>query len=102
MYIRSYIAPAGIAYSGEVLKHSYYMGYSGKSYLLTFYLLHIDIVVTGLPGTHQEFNGIIRHGAKLLYAFAEATVPKITIITRKVRWPPMKMWPLKADHAFSC
>jgi len=36
-----------------------------------------------LPGTHQEFNGIIRHGAKLLYAFAEATVPKITVITRK-------------------
>jgi propionyl-CoA carboxylase beta chain len=36
-----------------------------------------------LPGTDQEYNGIIRHGAKLLYAFAEATVPKITIITRK-------------------
>ena len=36
-----------------------------------------------LPGTDQEFNGIIRHGAKLLYAFAEATVPKITVITRK-------------------
>ncbi|XP_038050293.1 propionyl-CoA carboxylase beta chain, mitochondrial-like [Patiria miniata] len=36
-----------------------------------------------LPGTHQEYGGIIRHGAKLLYAFAEATVPKITIITRK-------------------
>jgi propionyl-CoA carboxylase beta chain len=36
-----------------------------------------------LPGTDQEFNGIITHGAKLLYAFAEATVPKITIITRK-------------------
>jgi propionyl-CoA carboxylase beta subunit len=36
-----------------------------------------------LPGTAQEFGGIIRHGAKLLYAFAEATVPKITIITRK-------------------
>jgi acetyl-CoA carboxylase carboxyltransferase component len=37
-----------------------------------------------LPGTFQEHSGIIRHGAKLLYAFAEATVPKITIITRKV------------------
>jgi propionyl-CoA carboxylase beta chain len=37
-----------------------------------------------LPGTAQEYGGIIRHGAKLLYAFAEATVPKITIITRKV------------------
>jgi propionyl-CoA carboxylase beta chain len=36
-----------------------------------------------LPGTEQEWNGIIRHGAKLLYAFSEATVPKITIITRK-------------------
>ncbi|WP_167606033.1 acyl-CoA carboxylase subunit beta [Maribellus sediminis] len=36
-----------------------------------------------LPGTNQEFGGIIKHGAKLLYAFAEATVPKITIITRK-------------------
>jgi propionyl-CoA carboxylase beta chain len=36
-----------------------------------------------LPGTAQEYHGIIRHGAKLLYAFAEATVPKITIITRK-------------------
>jgi propionyl-CoA carboxylase beta subunit len=36
-----------------------------------------------LPGTQQEFGGIIRHGAKLLYAFAEATVPKLTIITRK-------------------
>jgi propionyl-CoA carboxylase beta chain len=36
-----------------------------------------------LPGTLQEFGGIIRHGAKLLYAFAEATVPKVTVITRK-------------------
>ena len=36
-----------------------------------------------LPGTQQEHTGIIRHGAKLLYAFAEATVPKITVITRK-------------------
>ncbi len=36
-----------------------------------------------LPGTAQEFGGIIKHGAKLLYAFAEATVPKVTIITRK-------------------
>jgi len=38
-----------------------------------------------LPGTAQEYGGIIRHGAKLLYAFAEATVPKVTVITRKVR-----------------
>ncbi|OFK33073.1 acyl-CoA carboxylase subunit beta [Corynebacterium sp. HMSC064E08] len=36
-----------------------------------------------LPGTNQEFDGIIRRGAKLLYAYAEATVPKITVITRK-------------------
>ena len=36
-----------------------------------------------LPGTQQEWGGIIKHGAKLLYAFAEATVPKITLITRK-------------------
>jgi propionyl-CoA carboxylase beta chain len=36
-----------------------------------------------LPGTQQEHNGIIRHGAKLLYAYAEATVPKLTVITRK-------------------
>ena len=36
-----------------------------------------------LPGTTQEYGGIIRHGAKLLYAYSEATVPKITIITRK-------------------
>lgn len=36
-----------------------------------------------LPGTGQEYGGIIRHGAKLLYAYAEATVPKITLITRK-------------------
>jgi propionyl-CoA carboxylase beta chain len=36
-----------------------------------------------LPGTAQEYAGIIRHGAKLLYAYAEATVPKLTVITRK-------------------
>jgi propionyl-CoA carboxylase beta chain len=36
-----------------------------------------------LPGTNQEYGGIIRHGAKLLFAFAEATVPKLTVITRK-------------------
>lgn len=36
-----------------------------------------------LPGTNQEFGGIIKHGAKLLYAFCEATVPKVTVITRK-------------------
>ena len=36
-----------------------------------------------LPGTQQEYAGLIRHGAKLLFAFAEATVPKVTVITRK-------------------
>src|SRR5690606_15793293 len=36
-----------------------------------------------LPGTEQEWNGIISHGAKLLYAFSEATVPRVTVITRK-------------------
>jgi len=36
-----------------------------------------------LPGTDQEWNGIIQHGAKLLYAFSEATVPRVTLITRK-------------------
>ncbi|MDD2211894.1 MAG: carboxyl transferase domain-containing protein [Clostridia bacterium] len=36
-----------------------------------------------LPGTNQEYGGIIRHGAKLLYAYSEATVPKITLVTRK-------------------
>ena len=46
-------------------------------------LLTFEDVPGLLPGTEQEFGGIIRHGAKLLYAFAEATVPKITVITRK-------------------
>src|SRR4030095_14059320 len=36
-----------------------------------------------LPGTNQEWGGIIRHGAKLLYAFSEATVPRLTVIVRK-------------------
>ena len=36
-----------------------------------------------LPGTDQEWNGIIKNGAKLLYAFCEATVPRVTVITRK-------------------
>jgi propionyl-CoA carboxylase beta subunit len=46
-------------------------------------ILTFEDVPGFLPGTAQEFGGIIRHGAKLLYAYAEATVPKITIITRK-------------------
>lgn len=46
-------------------------------------LLTFEDVPGFLPGTDQEWNGIIAHGAKLLYAFSEATVPRITIITRK-------------------
>jgi propionyl-CoA carboxylase beta chain len=46
-------------------------------------ILTFEDVPGFLPGTDQEFGGIIRHGAKLLYAYAEATVPKITVITRK-------------------
>jgi len=46
-------------------------------------LVVLEDVPGFLPGSNQEHNGIIRHGAKLLYAFAEATVPKITIILRK-------------------
>ncbi|UKJ07060.1 acyl-CoA carboxylase subunit beta [Solitalea lacus] len=46
-------------------------------------LLVFEDVPGFLPGTDQEWNGIINHGAKLLYAFCEATVPRITVITRK-------------------
>src|SRR5439155_11064084 len=46
-------------------------------------LLTFEDVPGFLPVTGQEFGGIIRHGAKLLYAYAEATVPKVTVITRK-------------------
>ncbi len=46
-------------------------------------LLTIEDVPGFLPGTDQEFGGIIRHGAKMLYAYCEATVPKITVILRK-------------------
>ncbi len=46
-------------------------------------LLNIVDVPGFLPGTSQEYGGIIRHGAKMLYAFSEATVPKVTLITRK-------------------
>ncbi len=57
-----------------------------------------------LPGTDQEFNGIIVHGAKLLYAFAEATVPKITVITRKAyggAYDVMASKHIRADFNFS-
>ncbi len=46
-------------------------------------LITFEDVPGFLPGTVQEFGGIIKHGAKLLYAFAEATVPKVTVVTRK-------------------
>ncbi|MCF8241848.1 MAG: acyl-CoA carboxylase subunit beta [Melioribacteraceae bacterium] len=46
-------------------------------------LLVLEDVPGFLPGTEQEWNGIIKHGSKLLFAFCEATVPKVTVITRK-------------------
>lgn len=46
-------------------------------------LLNIVDVPGFLPGTNQEYGGIIRHGAKMLYAYSEATVPKLTLIVRK-------------------
>ena len=57
-----------------------------------------------LPGTSQEFHGIIRHGAKLLYAFAEATVPRMTVITRKAyggAYLVMNSKHLRADVSFA-
>ncbi len=57
-----------------------------------------------LPGVQQEHGGIIRHGAKLLYAFAEATVPKVTIITRKAyggAYDVMSSKHIKADLNFA-
>src|SRR5207237_1709710 len=46
-------------------------------------LVVFEDVAVFVPGATQEYGGIIRHGAKLLYAFCEATVPKLTVITRK-------------------
>jgi propionyl-CoA carboxylase beta chain len=57
-----------------------------------------------LPGTAQEYGGIIRNGAKLLYAFAEATVPKVTVITRKAyggAYDVMNSKHLRADFNFA-
>ncbi len=57
-----------------------------------------------LPGTDQEYGGIIAHGAKLLYAFAEATVPKITLITRKAyggAYDVMASKHIRADFNFA-
>jgi acetyl-CoA carboxylase carboxyltransferase component len=57
-----------------------------------------------LPGTEQEYSGIIRHGAKLLYAFSEATVPRMTIITRKAyggAYVVMNSKHIRADISFA-
>lgn len=57
-----------------------------------------------MPGTSQEWGGIIRHGAKLLYAYAEATVPKLTVVTRKAyggAFDVMASKPLRADMNFA-
>jgi acetyl-CoA/propionyl-CoA carboxylase carboxyl transferase subunit len=57
-----------------------------------------------LPGAEQEYGGIIRHGAKLLYAFAEATVPKLTLITRKAyggAYDVMSSKHIRADFNFA-
>jgi propionyl-CoA carboxylase beta chain len=57
-----------------------------------------------LPGAEQEYHGIIRHGAKLLYAFAEATVPRLTVITRKAyggAYLVMNSKHLRADVSFA-
>src|SRR5207248_5584359 len=57
-----------------------------------------------LPGATQEYQGIIRHGAKLLYAFAEATVPRMTVITRKAyggAYLVMNSKHLRADVSFA-
>ena len=57
-----------------------------------------------LPGTAQEWGGIIRHGAKLLYAFAEATVPKLTVITRKAyggAYDVMSSKHIRGDFSFA-
>ena len=57
-----------------------------------------------LPGTEQEFGGIIRHGSKLLYAFSEATVPRMTVITRKAyggAYVVMNSKHIRADVSFA-
>src|SRR6202021_4244318 len=68
-------------------------------------LITFEDVPGFLPGTQQEFNGIIKHGAKLLFAFAEATVPKITVITRKAYGGPycvMASKHIRTDFNFAC
>ena len=57
-----------------------------------------------LPGTEQEYGGIIRHGSKLLYAFSEATVPRMTVITRKAyggAYVVMNSKHIRADVSFA-
>ena len=66
----------------EIIQYINHILNAERTDILHIYVIHCDSLI--LLGTNQEYNGIIRHGAKLLFAFAEATVPKITIITRKV------------------
>src|SRR6202000_160996 len=57
-----------------------------------------------LPGTTQEYGGIIKHGAKLLYAYSEATVPKLAVITRKAyggAYDVMSSKHIRADFNFA-
>ena len=67
-------------------------------------LLVLEDVPGYLPGTQQEYGGIIRHGAKVIFAFAEATVPKITLITRKAyggAYCAMNSKHLRGDYVFA-
>jgi len=67
-------------------------------------IITLEDVPGFMPGTAQEFNGIIKHGAKLLYAYAEATVPKITVITRKGyggAFCVMNSRQLRGDYSFA-
>jgi acetyl-CoA carboxylase carboxyltransferase component len=67
-------------------------------------LLTFEDVPGFLPGTGQEYGGIIRHGAKLLYAYSEATVPKMTVITRKAyggAYVVMNSKHLRADVSYA-
>ena len=62
-------------------------------------LLTLEDVPGFLPGVVQEWGGIIRHGAKLLFAYAEATVPKLTLVTRKAYGvPAMSCKHLRSDY----
>ena len=67
-------------------------------------ILTLEDVPGFLPGTSQEYNGVIKHGAKLLYAYGEATVPKVTVITRKAyggAYVVMASKHLKADFNYA-